>query len=68
MRLSLLGAPRPNLIASAMASLGSENPSWAQRNGRISSSGNFLQLKDKKKNLAKGYFNKFKGKIKFFCD
>lgn len=39
----LLGAARPYLMASAMASLGSENPSWAQRNGRINSSGNLLQ-------------------------
>ena len=42
----LLGAARPYLMASAMASLGSENPSWAQRNGRINSSGNLLQKRE----------------------
>ena len=45
-RLSLLGAPRPNLMAEAMASLGSENPSWAQRNGRINSSAKLLKITD----------------------
>ena len=28
------GAETPNLIASAISSLGSSNPSWAQRKGR----------------------------------
>ena len=44
-RLSLAGAPRPNLMAEAISSLGSEKPSWAQRNGRISSSAKLLEQK-----------------------
>ena len=36
------GADRPNLIASAISSLGSSNPSWAQRKGRTRVSGKFL--------------------------
>merc|ERR1719284_1349650 len=43
-RDSLLGASCPNLMAEAMASLGSEKPSWAQRKGRISSSGKLLMM------------------------
>ena len=42
-RLSLAGASSPILMAEAISSLGSENPSWAQRNGRISSSAKLLE-------------------------
>ena len=41
---NLAGASRPNLMASAISTLGSENPSWAHRKGRISSAGNLLQI------------------------
>lgn len=44
-RLSLAGAPRPNLMAEAISSLGSEKPSWAQRKGRMSSSAKLLEQK-----------------------
>ena len=43
-RIEILpGASRPNLIFSDIALEGCENPSWAHRKGRISSSGKFLK-------------------------